>query len=412
MRVVLSLLLCLLVLPAARAIEQSPDCIKLRACDAIRPCEVQEDKTDCEPSWPCGGWGKFFCEIDKARKKTSCEAAKAAQNAGYAAAKGSCEVAKAAEKLDCERLKSLNHLGCAVAAITDPVGEGINHFGKEVSNEFCDLMTGGGYKRGDAGCGVDAGVGRDSKGYYTYDTKNPDTKYRGPAKGDVKSQTPEEKRVVDQLNDLARRMNRSVPETYSEFNFKKAYGIDKFLLGKMRIGTPWPATAGPLFAPTRSGLIRGRDREGGGSFLSTRRSKEGIRFHVGEDYVAMPRERIFSTISGDVVRLKPPGKQGLSGLEIRAANGYTLTIYYIAASQNIQRALQVPEAKRTPSDKAALKVIAGSSTLGFAQDLTLPNRYGSNITNHVHVTLQDDKGQFISLSDPKLVITAKPTKSK
>src|SRR6266436_1573460 len=74
-------------------------CEQLRACDAIRTCDLQVDTRDCEPHWNCEGLTKVFCEINKGTYKSSCEAAKAAQTAGYAAAKASCETQKSAQKL-------------------------------------------------------------------------------------------------------------------------------------------------------------------------------------------------------------------------------------------------------------------------------------------------------------------------
>ena len=73
----------------------------------------------------------------------------------------------------------LVHFGKEINKEAIIVGDGINHFGKEFEKEFCNVMTLGAYKRGEASCGVNAGVGKDNQGYYTYNPQTPDTHYRG-----------------------------------------------------------------------------------------------------------------------------------------------------------------------------------------------------------------------------------------
>lgn len=398
MRNIAYLLAVVSAMAAHGARAQADECKPGYSCDQNNLCNPQLDTRNCEPGWSCSGLGKPFCELDKARYKAQCEAEKGAQNAGYAAAKLACETKKSAARAECETRRAMN---CAVKPTVDAGVEGVNHFFKEVEKEFCNLMTAGGSKRGDAGCGVNAGVGRDRDGPYSYDPQRPDEKYR-PNQGGSKGQSSEHAKDLQRLADS---LARTTP-TYVEYDFQDAFGVDRFLPGKDRIGKPWPEAAGRLASPTRSGLIRDRDKAGGGGFLSLRSdSKSGsVRFHAGEDYVAVPNERIFSPIIGTIERMKNPGKRGLTGLLIRADSGHTLSIYYVAPTQAIQKTLSIAPEKRSVADIASLKVQAGESVLGYAQDLTLPHRYGPGITNHVHVTLQDSDGKFISLSDSKVVI--------
>ena len=324
---------------------------------------ARAEPRDCEPNWSCSGFFKVLCEADKARYKLQCEA------------------------------------GPAVEAI----GKGIEHLGREVEKEFCDLMTAGAYKQGRASCGVNAGVGHDDQGIYTFDPQHPETKYRGGASAG--SVPPTDKALADLADFIA----ASTPHHY-EYDFSDAFGISRFLPADYRLGTAWPQSAGAISTPTRAGIIRRADAQGGGSFLSLRggKGRDAFGFHGGEDYVAMPNERIYSPVSGEINRLKLPGKKGLTGLEIRTPNGYTLTVFYVAPTKEILQALADKAAGRPLSRPEALHVTAGQTVIGYAQDLTLPNRYGSTMTNHVHVTLEDAQKRRVAPSDPSVVIKAGP----
>ena len=79
---------------------------KNRSCPLkvdIRPCDLQDDKRSCEPTWSCDcaltdfSCSKYACEIGKGTYRTSCETAKAAQNALYAGQKAACETGKATQ---------------------------------------------------------------------------------------------------------------------------------------------------------------------------------------------------------------------------------------------------------------------------------------------------------------------------
>jgi hypothetical protein len=318
---------------------------------------------DCEPKWNCSGFFKLLCEADKARYRLQCEA----------------------------------------TPTFEAIGKGIEHLGREVEKEFCNLMTAGAYKQGRASCGVNAGLGHDDQGAYTFDPQRPDTKYRGSVPA---GSVPPSDRA---LADLAALLAASKPHYY-EYDFADAFGVSRFLPPSYRLGEAWPESAGPIATPTRAGVIRRADAQGGGSFLSIRgaKGKEGYGFHGGEDYVTMPNERIYSPVSGEIERLKPPGKRGLLGLEIRAPNGYTSTVFYVAPTKSIMEALADKSAGRPVRQPEVLRVTAGQTVIGHAQDLTLPGRYGATMTNHVHVTLEDAQKRRVAPSDPKVVIRPGP----
>jgi hypothetical protein len=341
------------------------------ATAADRSCDLKQDSRDCRPGWNCSGPFAVLCEIDKVRYKAMCEAAKELQNKAYQSEKLACETATAADK-------GLSHL----------------------SVEFCDLMTFGAYRRGEAGCGVSAGVGHDDKGFYTYDPADPDTKYRGDTPPSAQ-QTP----TGDQLNQMAVVMNRTPPHYY-EYDFKDVFGVERLLPGDYKFGAPWPASAGPIHPPIKSGIIREQDKEGGGSFLSPRFDKKRgeIRFHGGEDYVAKPGEQVFAPVTGEVIRRKAPGKKGLTGIEIKTPSGHVVSVFYVKETPEIAKALDAKQAGK--GSTAAPQVTGGVSPIGAAQDLT--PAYGKGITNHVHLTVQDSTGLYVMPSQATTVIKPGP----
>lgn len=342
----------------------------------------------------------IFQQLGKGLDHLGKEINKEAIKAGDAVGKGVDHLGVEINKEAIKAGDGLSHLGVEINKGAIAAGDGINHFGKEVEKEFCDLMTGGAYKRGEAGCGTEAGVGKDKDGFYTYNPQLPDTKYRGKEGAPVKP-APSAK----ELDNLARALNNSPPMHY-EYEFSDAFGIKRFLPPSYKFGVAWPPLAGPISTPTRGGVIRARDREGGGGFLSLRADKKTgtLGFHGGEDYVAMPNERIYAPVTGEVVKLSQPGKKGLTGVEIKTANGYHSTVFYVAPTKEIQRALIEWKAGRVATLPSALKVTAGETTIGYAQDLRTPERYGPNMTNHVHVTLKDHQGLYVAPSEPSVAI--------
>lgn len=86
------------------------DCSSPRQCNASRDCTLQVDTRSCAVKGPLGA------NIND----PFCEAAKAAQNAGYQAAKAACEAQNAAEKMDCERVKEQERLACEAGKSGQP----------------------------------------------------------------------------------------------------------------------------------------------------------------------------------------------------------------------------------------------------------------------------------------------------
>jgi hypothetical protein len=103
--------------PDATDIDCTPtrDCAPTRECTPIRDCtpsascDVQVDQRDCSV---CLIHNIFTGGCSQRGNDPVCEAAKAAQNTGYAAAKAACEAQKSAAKADCERIKGQDRLDC------------------------------------------------------------------------------------------------------------------------------------------------------------------------------------------------------------------------------------------------------------------------------------------------------------
>jgi len=127
--------------------------------------------------------------------------------------------------------------------------------------------------------------------------------------------------------------------------------------------------------PTASGIIRGCDASGCGTFGASR----GSRTHQGEDYVAEWNESIFSPISGKVTRFPFPYGDDLRYTGIKIKNDdYTVKIFYMKAS--------VP---------AGTNVIAGQ-IIGTAQNIAA--KYSSPMTNHIHVEIRNSAGTLVKPS--------------
>lgn len=128
--------------------------------------------------------------------------------------------------------------------------------------------------------------------------------------------------------------------------------------------------------PTASGLIRGCDKHGCGSFGASR----GTRKHDGIDYVAEPGQQILAPISGKVTRFPFPYGTDLSynGIEIKN-NDYTVKIFYMK-----------------PSVAIGQNVVAGQ-VIGTAQDIA--KKYSPGMTNHIHIEIRNSQNQLIKFTD-------------
>lgn len=328
-----------------------------------------------------GGLEKVFAqsELERARKNLE-RAGRDINKTAIKAGDDLSETAKKAEKDTRRELKA--------------AGKGINHFGKEVEREFCDFFTAGRASRGEAGCGVSAGVGRDSEGVYTYDPQNPDEKFRPSQQQGVKNA---------ELQDFAEFVHSQRIRIW-ELKDNDFHGIRRFLLPDYTLGEPWPNMEREVAAPTKTGAIRGAGPQGSGEFLAPRQRKDGgVRFHAGIDYTTTVGEPIYSPISGTIVRVKAP-RPGLLGLLIRNDRGYTASVFYVRPTPDILSAL-----RKVTRDSQALRVVAGQTEIGRAQDLH--KVYPRSVPQHVHVTLEDPKGRVVA-PNGRVRITKAPSGPK
>ena len=301
----------------------------------------------------------------------------------------SSEIQKAADNLKAN----------AAIAYSDTTAEAarfekvINQEGKNFEKWFCNLMTGGAYNSGRASCGVEAGVGHDDKGVYTYNPSQPDVKYRGD--DNDPPTTPTNKDLKD-LQIFA----EGIEEHYWEYDDSDIIGIRRFLPADYVLGNPWPSSAGKLMPPTLGGVIRGWGKKGGGYFLAPRGSKSvGVRFHGGVDYITQVGDPILSPVTGYVLRMKNPNDK-LQGLLIRTDNYYTASVYYVTPTPEIVNSFKHTSIHTLST---GIRVEAGKTIIGRAQDLHI--YYPVDTPQHVHVTLEDPDGWRVS-PDARIVIKA------
>jgi hypothetical protein len=108
---------------AVKKCEQRRDTRDCTATTGTTPCVRKTDTRDCEPQWSCPNCDWFdvgcigsraACEVNRETYRRGCEAAKAAQNAAYAAEFAACreaaekattaeEIVKAREACEAER---------------------------------------------------------------------------------------------------------------------------------------------------------------------------------------------------------------------------------------------------------------------------------------------------------------------
>src|SRR5437868_1996801 len=124
----------------------------------------------------------------------------------------------------------------------EAVGRGARRLGRDLERGYCDLTS-------DRNCRVNARVGRDKQGPYTYDPKNPSKKYRGNEADPA--QTDRDK----QLSGFASYVkNKDLTE--AEIDDRDVHGFRHFLAPNARQGVAFPDAEKTLKAPTKSGEIR------------------------------------------------------------------------------------------------------------------------------------------------------------
>jgi murein DD-endopeptidase MepM/ murein hydrolase activator NlpD len=131
-------------------------------------------------------------------------------------------------------------------------------------------------------------------------------------------------------------------------------------------------TSKALAKVTKTNKIRGCDPKGCGYFGASR----GDRDHAGIDIITFTGESIFSPITGKVTRHPIPyaNDNRYNGIEI-VNSQYKIKMFYLK-----------------PIAQIGNQVIAGQA-IGTAQNLAL--KFGTSMTNHVHVEMYDSKNNLI-----------------
>lgn len=319
-----------------------------------------------------------FKVIEKAVRDTGRAIEKGANDAGRAIEKGAHDTGRALEK-------GAQDSGRAIEKAAHDAGDGIDHF----FLEFCKVMTG---KR-DAEeakkhCNINAGYSCDTDGTcYAYDPQQPEKKY--PIGRKNEPSTPN----LNKFNEFVESIQPD--QSKEELVFGNVTFEEVWAQGMRTMLDEW-ATVGnslPGFVPpNETGLIRGPDgyASTGGSFLSLRSNpRRGVKyFHSGIDYQMNPGDEVLSGVNGVVTRVGCAycGRGG------HYENRYR-TVWVKTQSGHVVRYLYV-----SPDVKPGLRVTAGKTRLGTAQNLELryPPRNGKHMINHVHVQITDKKGNWIS----------------
>lgn len=249
----------------------------------------------------------------------------------------------------------------------EAVGRGARKLGRDLERGYCDLTS-------DKDCRVNARVGRDKQGPYTYDPKNPSKKYRGDETD--QAQTARDK----QLSGFASYV-KDKELTDAEIDDRDVHGFRRFLAPNAGLGVAFPVADKALKAPTKSGEVRPCCQKGGGGpFLTDRLDKSKLVFAGGTEYLTKVDEPVYATIDGWVEKEEDP-RNNFAGLVLRNEKGYRSTISFLRLTPEIEQALK---------SNTRYEVKAGDTIIGHAQDLH--PAYPPEVPNHVYVTLADPKG--------------------
>lgn len=263
-------------------------------------------------------------------------------------------------------------IGEGVEDAGNAIGRGARKLGRDMERGYCKLSE-------NRKCRVNSSVGRDKKGTYAYDPKNPKKKYRGD---------DTDPKATDRDKELSKfaAYVKTKELTPSEIEDRDVYKFRRFLLPNAKLGMGFPEKE-KLVPPTKSGEIRPCcEKGGGGGFLTDRLDKTQLRFYGGADYLTKPGEPVYATIDGWVEMRKDPRKE-FQGLILRNKEGYRVSIYFVELTPEIDKAL---------ADKSHYEVKAGETVLGKAEDLHPV--YPPEVPNHVHVIMSDPKGNPIDPS--------------
>ncbi|MFN7835881.1 MAG: RHS repeat-associated core domain-containing protein [Burkholderiaceae bacterium] len=135
--------------------------------------------------------------------------------------------------------------------------------------------------------------------------------------------------------------------------------------------------------PTESGKLRESDIYGNGQFGASRDG--GKRFHMGQDFITEPGEKIFAPISGKAIRTACPycgkGDNRLTGIVIANEEHIQSKTFYVK-----------------PFDGIIGTSVTAGQAIGTAQDLHI--KYPTTMKNHVHTEILNLKNnQFQPLTN-------------
>lgn len=328
-----------------------------------------------------GGWGK-----GPSWKQAKKDTGKVVKN-----------VKKAIVKAVDDTAQTINKANNDFHAQTRRDFDNINKFLEGAEKEFCSLMTAGGSDRGEASCGVSGGAGVSTDGEsgqpYIYDPAAPEERYY----------ISEKELTVPAVGNF----QMGGATELQDWERREGERLKLFVAPGDTLGLPWAYAASETKFANGTGEIRFPN----GGFLSLRIDKKypgGVRLHGGIDYVNKIGDAIFAPVSGTITRVIQPGREGLTGLEIRTDRGYTAQVLYVAPSAELARALS---RKERPTVKAG-------QAIGTAQDLhaevTRDGKrvpvYPLSVPQHVHVTLKDSNGRFVSPDGQTVVVMRKGNK--
>lgn len=130
--------------------------------------------------------------------------------------------------------------------------------------------------------------------------------------------------------------------------------------------------------PTSNKMVRNCDPFGCGNFGAGR----GSRDHVGEDFVVVEHQPIFSPISGKVIRESIPYASDASYRGILIENEqFEVKMFYLK-----------------PNLALIGKTVKAGDLIGYAQNIS--KKYGPTMIPHVHVQIKDlVKSKFFPISE-------------
>lgn len=315
--------------------------------------------------------------IEKAAHDTGHAAERAAQDTGKTIEKAAQDTGNTLEKAAHDTghtlEKAVHDTGHTIEKAFQDTGAELERFFKRVCKDWLNIPEGDCFI-----CWTSKGGEERNGEFYACEGGDPN-------QGIPPSQIPpqNEQPTPEEIRNFEKWVKATEP-TYEELE-PWSDGLSRFLPGNKVLGTPLPSDM-KLVSMTEAETIREKDDYGVGYFLAPRAvwgtdgNRIGTRYHGGVDFVTTPGEKIFSPISGKVVRISDAYKSNNNGLKaiVIESNGYTTKVLYVNPSSSVT---------------VGSKVKAGS-VIGKAQDLSV--KFKGDMTNHVHLTILDQQGRRVS----------------